>query len=1308
MACYYIVISSTHLSNGHFRNIKGVFRGPLCKNGNKTLDYPEKEKAIAKALEDLKANFYCELCDKQYYKHQEFDNHINSYDHAHKQRLKELKQREFARNVASKSRKDEKKQEKALKRLHELAELRKQVGCAPGSGPMFKSTTVAVKNASGKYQQHASLDARRADSKAADPETGMGGSMEEISRGKNKLSASNTTDIWRAEHCMLGKQTCGQKIGFSFSFPKKVPVKLESSAAVFCDNSEEGSSKMNTSHKRKIICNTYNTQTSSGTETVVDLDVKPESNKQQQENNFYTNTLSLVKEGSQDLVMKEHNNAAAENNVSSCVSQVQCKNKPKLPFLVSVPPTKQNTLHKVLSKEEKALENDMSECLDPIEDKNGVDMILSNGVLNSLMEVETSATANKLTQKGDITEELLHCLSKNCCSPHVETESAEIQNNPCVCRRPDAPFFPVVSKDESTVLQWPSEMLRFTNTEPSITFCCNPLYFDFRSSRAKACVEEIKSNANNLQASQTSLKELSRPAKKNFQRSFSEMKPDVSSFYVQGAISRDERYSTLQKSDFGKTQNICNEQVVGLKPHYNGTGQGEPMKEVASYCKPKKWKKHKKSYRHLKHKQKKKESEKESYANWKGEKERNCICKKMKRRKLSVEWKSQEKMEIDEGTSSSGTNELSDEENTTDKTECRHGQEKTRKKDSEECPEHFEVKCDQNNEASENLGKTQKKIGCDNRNRDTLQSKRNDRVCNTNNEMRERRESSEDYGEHNNFLTDSERNGCRQHKQCSLSRDSSRDCHSSCNTCSSKSKQRRTGNDYNSFSEIEYSDQQIDERHSCLNHSEKRGYESLNGKPVIIYHKRSKHRHSSSPNGDHEQSLNSSYASWNQVGNSNSDYSYNRRGESHRQKRQCQARHKLKSKMSEREKSKCFSADELQPCYPSCRENLYENSAPNAPRQDKNMINISNTSVEQAEEGCSSVFKLSTGIFAEDYHSKINNHFLDTEVSKMTHDRHEFDEHTKNRFSEMWINHKDPSEDILFPGLSFVLNDGAVLPHSEKVPTMKTLSQSDVIHQKQTDSYGDHIKDIKPSLNEVFLCHYETAPETHAERKSWLQDNSNILHCNTQQPLQNEATAIIGNQPQSTEQMCKTFSPLSQTISFAPEEIEKYRQLQIQAQQHIEQQKLVSKVKPPSPNAAVPMQQPVPHQQSVKTASITTIHHTVLQHHAATAAAVTAGSFMQPHLQSVPHAHPLPPHLTHISLTPGFYQGGHPTFLAAPQLHVIPACALHPGHFALHALPAATLFPPLFTLHTPAIPVHHLLHSNFTTQGFLHLAGHNT
>lgn len=43
------------------------------------------EGALGCSAEDLKALFYCELCQKQYLRHQEFDNHINSYDHAHKQ-----------------------------------------------------------------------------------------------------------------------------------------------------------------------------------------------------------------------------------------------------------------------------------------------------------------------------------------------------------------------------------------------------------------------------------------------------------------------------------------------------------------------------------------------------------------------------------------------------------------------------------------------------------------------------------------------------------------------------------------------------------------------------------------------------------------------------------------------------------------------------------------------------------------------------------------------------------------------------------------------------------------------------------------------------------------------------------------------------------------------------------------------------------------------------------------------------------------------------------------------------------------------
>uniref|UniRef100_A0A3B3HPU4 C2H2-type domain-containing protein n=1 Tax=Oryzias latipes TaxID=8090 RepID=A0A3B3HPU4_ORYLA len=95
--------------------------------------------------EETDSSFYCELCNKQYMRQQQFDNHINSYDHHHKQRLKELKHREFYRALACRRqrRRREKRGGITLKRAHQYDE--SSTGhCAPGSGPMFRSTTVAV------------------------------------------------------------------------------------------------------------------------------------------------------------------------------------------------------------------------------------------------------------------------------------------------------------------------------------------------------------------------------------------------------------------------------------------------------------------------------------------------------------------------------------------------------------------------------------------------------------------------------------------------------------------------------------------------------------------------------------------------------------------------------------------------------------------------------------------------------------------------------------------------------------------------------------------------------------------------------------------------------------------------------------------------------------------------------------------------------------------------------------------------------------------------------------------------------------
>lgn len=40
MACYYIVISSTHLRDGQLRSIKGVFRGPIGASGQRNTVRP--------------------------------------------------------------------------------------------------------------------------------------------------------------------------------------------------------------------------------------------------------------------------------------------------------------------------------------------------------------------------------------------------------------------------------------------------------------------------------------------------------------------------------------------------------------------------------------------------------------------------------------------------------------------------------------------------------------------------------------------------------------------------------------------------------------------------------------------------------------------------------------------------------------------------------------------------------------------------------------------------------------------------------------------------------------------------------------------------------------------------------------------------------------------------------------------------------------------------------------------------------------------------------------------------------------------
>ncbi|XP_061676797.1 G patch domain-containing protein 8 isoform X2 [Syngnathoides biaculeatus] len=234
---------------------------PGCK-------FPERaERALGCSVEDLKSLFYCELCDKQYLRHQEFDNHINSYDHAHKQRLKELKQREFARNVASKSWKDQRKQEKALRRLHQRAQLQQERQRSQGRTYELRSAVRLVsqqQDRNAEHKAHSPLE-KFAPFKHSDRPPAKHTGASPLSRQRENpcrppsrtppAAPAASRPITHPERdkgpaavnqrpgagCQLpleGRGRAGGRRGVSFCFSRRGP-RLEPCASVFSDQEEE-------------------------------------------------------------------------------------------------------------------------------------------------------------------------------------------------------------------------------------------------------------------------------------------------------------------------------------------------------------------------------------------------------------------------------------------------------------------------------------------------------------------------------------------------------------------------------------------------------------------------------------------------------------------------------------------------------------------------------------------------------------------------------------------------------------------------------------------------------------------------------------------------------------------------------------------------------------------------------------------------------------------------------------------------------------------------------------------------------------
>uniref|UniRef100_A0A1A8BZP9 G patch domain containing 8 n=1 Tax=Nothobranchius kadleci TaxID=1051664 RepID=A0A1A8BZP9_NOTKA len=451
-------------------------------------DQVEKEKAIAKALEDLRANFYCELCDKQYTKHQEFDNHINSYDHAHKQRLKELKQREFARNVSSRSRKDGKKQEKMLRRLHELAEQRKQdkQNRTPGSGPMFKTTTVAVDG-----EKPDDVDNMVIENPVVADATLEGLPAEKPGQSSPKYGPAITFSL-RKSKSSSPTPSGASKVSVSFSFAKKAPVKLETAAAVFTDHGEEAIEEEESQEGEKAVAQEEtsgcSTDSPKGGAEECEGEEKGgmagmEETQQSDDGGSLASTLNKLK--MMMMMKKEEGHTGQEPQYYHYVPPAHCRVKPHFQFLLFMKATEQGASKDEEDEEEVQEEKQAEESCDQTESK-ATEVKMEKKQEDDAPAPDPEPAPPSPEAKPD--EDASVCVEDTAsavptCAPQKEEKTQNTADSNTGPKIPTGPFFPVLSKDESTTLQWPTELLEFTKALPSLSYSCNPLYFDFKLSR---------------------------------------------------------------------------------------------------------------------------------------------------------------------------------------------------------------------------------------------------------------------------------------------------------------------------------------------------------------------------------------------------------------------------------------------------------------------------------------------------------------------------------------------------------------------------------------------------------------------------------------------------------------------------------------------------------------------------------------------------------------------------------------------------------------------------------------------------------
>ncbi|XP_074001842.1 zinc finger protein 804A [Numenius arquata] len=1221
MECYYIVISSAHLSNGHFRNIKGVFRGPLSKNGNKTLDYAEKKNTIAKALEDLKANFYCELCDKQYYKHQEFDNHINSYDHAHKQRLKELKQREFARNVASKSRKDERKQEKALQRLHKLAELRKETTCAPGSGPMFKSTTVTVRDYCNDIPQSAAVDS---DNKQDFSCTLMHDAQncKDVASVVSSTPGNACSNKSEANKCGDQVQAAqGHRVGFSFAFPKKAAIKLESSAAVFYEYNDETSVEHGLSRRSRFVPGACNLQSPSATEIVLCPEEKNNCFHPLVEKCIETAEAPEVQE-SKELVSEESRvlESPVLTPAVSHSKQLVSSDMDVYGIDVSAADLPDQTLPVVVDSAQVL-------PLDCSSNELQANRALTQAVVEDCLSLQDVAEENDKDRNSDSstveTEIKKPGADALVSSPSEEGGSGASQSKPEMRKRLCEPFVPVLSKHGSNILQWPSEMLIYTSTEPPISYSCNPLYFDFKSSRANDSQEKLKHQPNiphlhhKTESNHSLVSDFTNKPTSECSYCDTEMNKNVCNYTI--PLVSD--VSLIRSCDLAKNQNKVSldesfriRKIEKCHVFKNHLRQNTVIDEKYN----KVW-------------------VKESHEKW-----LHGSRKRKRRRKLchchyhhcgdttaaEIEMSSVTEKEIGYRDESKYQHLQNNPE------KCRHDA--------------------GNIWLATGEMQSHQKLGIENGHKRVMSASdhvHGDRgwcgIWNAKN-------SSQHHG-CKRLHRKSKASSRRQAKQLApSSRRHSLRCSKTC--CNWKVRKSGSSPDHKCLGHCS------EEKSPSQNQSIKRAYNVLTEEPEKSHRKRRQYTYSSSSEeSSYRQTL--------------SAEEYLRQGHT------LGTRHQAKGKRRRRKTRIHHVFLDRNP--------RSETSRPSKENSANSTLNILGDFLTQdsLEE---------TTVDPKADRAKDMEETMQLEESKSSLETDSSHVLENNKLTACAVMESAPGtySDVAGSAASLPEHSAPALAGMQDVLQDEKKKENVNSHENQARYKvplpNRHLEQLPPKS---YLCHYELAEslpheKTNEVTSEWVQCNPGIF--STPPALPFKEAHVNSHTFLTTEQLIAPFTLPDQTLIFPPDNHEKFKDLPSEAYQQIMPQNVMAnKVKFTFPPAAIqhpnsPLQ-PLPLQPPLCSTSVTTIHHTILQQHAAAAASTL--KVLQPHqqfLSQVPALSRAP--LPHLPVGPRLCPGAHAAFVTPPHLPLLPPSVLHPTQLAFPPLPH-TVFPSLLSPHPAVIPL---------------------